>query len=105
MSTKVGTGKLGICVSGNLDTPHLRPETNGIDFVISVDDAPLLSELFQHLKWLSPPEITPVQLLPGEQLMDIKALIAEIKKRKDDGGDGENAKMLMPKRKEIDYSL
>lgn len=77
-----GTGKVGISVSGNLDTPHLDSNCNGICFVIDMEDAPMLPMLLNELKFIGKPEINVVELLKNEKLFDIRAMLAEIKRRK-----------------------
>ena len=87
-----GTGKVGISVSGNLDTPHLDPSCNGICFVIDMENGPMLPMLLNELKFIGKPEINVVELLKDEELFDIKAMLAEIKRRK-----ASNPAMLKPK--------
>lgn len=87
-----GTGKVGISVSGNLDSPHLDSECNGICFVIDMEDGPMLPMLLNELKFIGKPEINVVELLKNEELFDIRAMLAEIKRRK-----SENPAMLKPK--------
>ena len=84
MSTITGTGKIGICVSGNLNSPHLSAECNGINFVIHPNDAPLLPALFKHLSFIGQPVVQVVELLENEELFDIKGILKTIATRKNE---------------------
>lgn len=78
-----GTGKAGICVKGNLATPHLDRQCNGINIVIPFDDAVYIPMLLKELRFAgNGPEIDVVELLEGEELFDIKAMIATIEQMK-----------------------
>lgn len=87
-----GTGKVGICLSGNLNTPHLTKECNGINIVIDMEDGALLPALLSELKFIGRPDIDVVELLPNEELFDIKGFLNKINKRR-----SENPAALKPK--------
>jgi hypothetical protein len=86
------TGRVGICLSGNLDTPHLSKDCNGINIVIDMEDGALLPSLLSELKFIGRPEIDVVELLPNEELFDIKGFLNTVNKRR-----SENPAALKPK--------
>lgn len=77
-----GTGRVGICLSGNLDTPNLSKDCNGINITIDIEDGPMLPMLLKELKFVGKPEIDVVELLEDEELFDIKGMLATIKRKK-----------------------
>ena len=84
-NNEVGTGKAGVCLKGNLSTPYLDKNCNGINIVIPFDDAVYLPMLLKELKFSgNGPEIEIVELLPDEELFDIRAMLATIDKMKKD---------------------
>lgn len=82
-NNEAGTGKAGVCLKGNLSTPYLDKNCNGINVVIPFDDAVYLPMLLKELKFSGKgPEIEIVELLPDEELFDIRAMLATIDKMK-----------------------
>lgn len=75
------TGQAGISISGNLDTENLIA-CNGINIVISMEDAELIPELLKHLNFIGEPDIEVVELLENEKLFNIRGMINAINARK-----------------------